>query len=172
MPDEISIRLIRESDLADFKALRLEALREHPEAFATDYDESLRQPDSHWIDRVKNAVNSPGGCIVLAESGGELAGLAGVVRDTRVKVRHHAMIWGVYVRPRYRGQKLTDRLIAGALNWCRSNEVRIVRLTVVTCNGPAIRSYLRCGFSICGISPEEIRIGDKFYDEMLMWRRV
>jgi len=63
-------------------------------------------------------------------------------------------------------------MIAEALNWCRSNEMRIARLTVVTCNGPAIRSYLRCGFAIHGVSPEEIRIGDKFYDEMLMWRRV
>ena len=63
-------------------------------------------------------------------------------------------------------------MIVELLNWCRSNEVRIARLTVAATNAPAIRCYFRCGFSIYGISPEEIRIGDKFHDEMLMWRRV
>ena len=164
--------MIRESDLAAFKAPRLEALREHPEAYGTDFGEDLRQPESVWIDRVKNAINSPEGCIVLADAGEELAGMAGVYRHNRVKIRHEATIWGVYVRPKYRGKKLTERMIAETLNWCRSNEVRIARLTVVTCNGPAIRCYLRCGFSICGVSPEEIRVGDRYYDEMLMWRRV
>ncbi len=109
---------------------------------------------------------------MLAESGDELAGMAGTFRDNRAKVRHSAVIWGVYVRPKYRGKKVSERMIVELLNWCRSNDVRIVRLTTVTCNGPAIRCYLGCGFSVYGISPEEIRIGDKFYDEMLMWRRV
>jgi RimJ/RimL family protein N-acetyltransferase len=152
--------------------LRLEALREHPEAFGTDYAEELRQPESVWIDRIKNAIDKPQGCTVVAESDGELAGMAGTHRDNRAKVHHSADIWGVYVRPKYRGKKVSERMIAELLNWCRSKDVRIVRLTVVTSNGPAIRCYLRCGFSVYGISPEEIRIGDKFYDEMLMWRRV
>jgi len=164
--------VIRETDLAAFRELRLEALREHPEAFGTDYAEELRQPESVWIDRIKNGIDNPQGCTVLAESGGELAGMAGTFRDNRAKVRHSAVIWGVYVRPKHRGKKVSERMIAELLNWCRSNDLRIVRLTAVTCNGAAIRCYLRCGFVICGISPEEIRIGDKFYDEMLMWRRV
>jgi ribosomal protein S18 acetylase RimI-like enzyme len=151
--------------------LRLEALREHPEAFGTDHGEDLQHPESVWVDRVKNAIDSPKDCIVLAESGGELAGMAGVHRENGVKCRHAALIWGVYVRPKYRGQKLVDRMIAELLNWCRSNQVRTVRLSA-TCTGPAMRCYLRCGFSVYGISPEEIRIGDRFLDEMLMWRRV
>jgi RimJ/RimL family protein N-acetyltransferase len=169
---DISIRLIRDSDLDAYKALRLEALREHPEAFGTDYDEDLGQPESVWIDRLTNSIDNPGGCIALADAGGELAAMAGVFRRDSVKVRHVATIWGVYVRPKYRGQQLVDRMIAELLNWCRANQVGIVHLTVVTSNGPAIRCYLRCGFSVYGISPEEIRIGDKYYDELLMWRRI
>lgn len=169
---DITVRFIRESDLAAFKALRLEALRDHPEAFGSDHDESSREPDLMWVDRVKNAIGSPDGCIVVAEAGGQLAGMAGVFRNNRVKVRHSGTIWGVYVRPQFRGSKLTERMISEALGWCRANQIRIARLTVVTCNGPAIRTYLRCGFTIYGVSPEEIRIGDVYHDEMLMWRRV
>lgn len=172
MANDISIRFIRESDLAAFKALRLEALRMHPEAYGSDYEENLREPESTWIDRVKSAIDNPGGCIVLAEANGELAGMAGVFRGGGVKGRHIATIWGVYVRPGHRGQQLSEKMIAEAIGWCRMNEVRIARLTVVTCNGSAIRRYLRCGFAIYGVSPEEIRIGDVYYDELLMWRRV
>jgi RimJ/RimL family protein N-acetyltransferase len=172
MAETISIRMIREKDREAFKAMRLEALREHPEAFRTDHEESSREPETVWIERVGNAIDSPKGCIVLAETNGELVGMSGVYRDARSKVRHSAVLWGVYVRRKFRGKKLSERLIAEALNWCRANDVRILRLTVNAVNGPAIRAYLRCGFAICGISPEEVRIGDTYYDEMLMWRRV
>jgi ribosomal protein S18 acetylase RimI-like enzyme len=171
LPHDISIRTIRESDLHAFKALRLESLREHPESFGSDYAENLREPESFWVARIKDAVDSSEGCIILADAGNKLAGLAGVRREKGVKGRHAAMIWGVYVRPKYRGQKLVDRIIAELLSWCRSNQVRIVRLSA-TCTGPALRCYLRCGFAVYGVSPEEIRIGDKYYDETLMWRRV
>lgn len=118
MPSDISIRLIRESDLAAYKALRLEALREHPAAFGTDYEEDLAQPESYWIDRVNNAIDKPEGCIAVAEAGGELAGIAGIYRHNRVKVLHSATIWGVYVRPKYRGLKVADRMIDELLIWC------------------------------------------------------
>ena len=172
MADNISIRFIRESDVAGFKALRLEALREHPEAYGMDYEEESAQPDSVWRDRVGKAAGDPGGSIVLADAGDELAGMVGVWRGTGIKTRHEANIWGVYVRPKYRGNKLTDKMIAEALGWCRGGNVRIVRLTVVTSNTSAICSYQRCGFLVSGVSPEKIKVGDVYYDELLMWRRV
>jgi ribosomal protein S18 acetylase RimI-like enzyme len=172
LADNISIRFIRENDVAAFKALRLEALRAHPEAYVTDYEEDAAQPDSVWRDRVGKAAGDPSGSIVLAEAGDELAGMVGVWRANGIKARHEANIWGVYVRPKYRGNKLTDKMITEALGWCRGGNVRIVRLTVVTCNTAAICSYQRCGFLVCGISPERIKIGDVYHDELLMWRRV
>jgi GNAT superfamily N-acetyltransferase len=172
LADNISIRFITESEVEAYKALRLEALREHPEAYGTDYDEDAAQPDSVWRDRVGKAAGDPSGSIVLADAGGELAGMVGVWRGSGIKTRHEATIWGVYVRAKYRGQKLTDRMINEALGWCRGGNVRIVRLTVVTCNTAAICSYQRCGFLVCGVSPEEIKVGDRYYDELLMWRRV
>jgi ribosomal protein S18 acetylase RimI-like enzyme len=168
----ISIRFIRESDVATFKALRLEALQAHPESYQTDYDEEVAQPDVVWRDRVGKAAGDPSGSIVLADAGDELAGMVGVWRGTGVKTRHEANIWGVYVRPKYRGNKLTDQMIAEALGWCRGGGVRIVRLTVVTSKTAAVCCYERSGFMVYGVCPEKIRIGDVYHDELLMWRRV
>ncbi|HEX4053046.1 MAG TPA: GNAT family N-acetyltransferase [Tepidisphaeraceae bacterium] len=168
---KISIRGIRESDLAAYKALRLEALREHPESFGTDYEEDGALPESVWVERVRKAVEDPGGRIVLADAGDELAGMVGVHRNPGAKTRHAASIWGVYVRPQYRGKRMVDQMIEEILNWCRPRGVRIVRLSA-TPTGPAARCYQRCGFQVYGVSPEEIRVGEKYYDELLMWRRV
>lgn len=65
-----------------------------------------------------------------------------------------------------------DLMIGHALDWCRGNGVRIVTLSVGTHNARAIRCYIRCGFTVYGISPEEIKLGDGFIDEMMMFRRI
>jgi RimJ/RimL family protein N-acetyltransferase len=168
-----TIRFIRLSDLPEYKSLRPEALRAHPEAFGTDYEEDARQPESIWTERIRNAIDGQEGCIVVAEDEhGALVGMAGVYRQNRVKVRHSGVVWGVYVRREFRGQCVAGHMIERGLEWCKASEIRIARLTVVTVNSAAIRCYLRCGFKLYGISPEEIRIGESYYDEMLMYRRV
>src|SRR3712207_8126544 len=51
------------------------------------------------------------------------------------------------------------------ISWCAAAEVRLVRLAVATGNVPAIRCYLRCGFQVCGVQPEAIRLGDTYRSE-------
>ncbi len=169
---EISIRFIRKSDLPAFKALRLEALRGHPDAFGSDHEENLDRPESFWIERVEKLVDNPHGCAVVAESGEELAGMVGVWREEGRKCLHNAHIWGVYIRPAHRGKKLMDRMIDRAIEWCRGNGIRIVRLTVATHNASAIRCYLRCGFAVYGVSPAELLVDGRFIDELLLFRRI
>src|SRR5450432_272174 len=172
MSEKISIRFVGESDVPAFRELRLEALREHPESFGSDYQENLQHPESFWIDRVREAIDKPDNCIVLADAGNELAAMLGVFRAGGIKNRHAGTVWGVYVRTKYRGKKLGDQMLKHELAWCRENEIRILRLTATTTNAAAIRCYSRCGFEVYGVSPQVIRIGEKFYDELLMWRAV
>jgi ribosomal protein S18 acetylase RimI-like enzyme len=168
----MQIRPIMESDLAAFKALRLEALRECPEAFGSDCDESSRQPESYWLDHIHTSIEGEQQRIFLADADEHgLAGMLGVYRSRGVKNHHAANIWGVYIRPEFRGQRLCEKLMHEALAWCAAKELRIVRLSATT-SAAAIRCYARCGFRVYGVSPEEIRVGDTYYDELMMWRSV
>jgi RimJ/RimL family protein N-acetyltransferase len=169
---EISIRLIRKSDLHAFRELRLEALREHPDAFGSDYEEDSRQPESFWVERVEKMVDDPFGCAILADAGHELAGMVGVSRHRGAKRKHCGDIWGVYVRPAYRGKRLMDTMIERAIDWCRSSGIRIVNLSVGTHNATALGCYLRRGFSVYGVSPEEMLVNGRFIDELLLFRRI
>jgi RimJ/RimL family protein N-acetyltransferase len=164
------IRPIRSSDLSAFKALRLESLKAHPEAFGASHEDESALPDSSWIERIQNNLDKPSGVVFLAEETNQLAGMTGVWVNAGSKQNHSGGIWGVYVRPQFRGQKLSERLMQEALTWCKTRNLRLVRLTVAVGNTPAIRSYARCGFQVYGTNPQVIRVGDTYHDELMMWR--
>src|SRR5438876_1130752 len=126
----MEIRSICENDMRGYKTLRLEALRDHPTAFGSDYEEDRKLPDSFWIERIKTALDESAGRIFLADNGDRLAGSLGVYRQRGAKCRHQGHIWGVYVRPEFRGRRLTDRMMDEAVRWCRAQGVRDLRLAV------------------------------------------
>jgi RimJ/RimL family protein N-acetyltransferase len=172
MADEIQIRTIHEADFAAYKALRLEGLRSHPEAFGSDHDEQANDPDSVWLNRIRASVLGRDARLFLADAGSELAGMVAVFRDSGAKVRHSANIVSVYVRLKWRGRRLSELMIGEAIKWSAGVGIRILRLTASAGNGAAIGCYLRCGFRVCGVQPEVIRVGEVYHDEVLMWRRV
>ncbi len=78
------------------------------------------------------------------------------------------MIWGVYVKPEWRGRHISESLVRSCLEWAREKGLAIVKLAVVTTNQPAIQCYERCGFTIYGTEPKAINYDGKYYDEYLM----
>jgi hypothetical protein len=48
----ILIRQGQESDAQAYRELRLEALRNHPEAFSADYDINEKRPMTFWSERM------------------------------------------------------------------------------------------------------------------------
>ena len=168
----ISIRPTREEDAAAYRELRLEALRTHPEAFGAAYEESLARPIERWQQNVRDGAGSDLGITYVAEAAGRLIGMTGIYRDDSAKMRHRATIWGVYMRPDWRGAGIADRLIAACLGWARQQQLRLVTLSVVTTNAAAIGRYVRCGFSVYGLDPEVIYHNGVYYDELLMVHKL
>jgi RimJ/RimL family protein N-acetyltransferase len=169
---DVTIRPTCEEDAAAFRELRLEALRTHPEAFGMDYAEALARPIEFWQERARSGAGSERGVTYVAEAGGALVGMTGIFRDEGPKMRHSAIVWGVFVRPNWRGLGIADTLIHACIGRARELGVRLVKLNVVTTNTAAIRCYVRCGFSVYGVEPEVIFCDGVYYDELLMVRRI
>jgi ribosomal protein S18 acetylase RimI-like enzyme len=166
----ILIRQAIQTDVDAFRELRLEALRNHPEMFGSDYAINLARPQSYWEGR----LNSPDadGTILFATHAEILIGMCGIQRGDSPKGKHSALIWGVYVKSQWRGLNLSETLITNAVEWAQEREVKVIKLAVVTTNTAAIRCYARCGFTTYGTEPQAICFEGVTYDELLMARIV
>ena len=163
---DFTIRHINPADLQVFRELRLEALKNHPSAFGSDYEETLLQPQSYWEKRLTFQVDEQ--ALFFSEHHGQPIGMAGIVRNNSKKNHHSATIISVYVKPEWRGRRIAEMLIHACLGWAAEHDVVIVKLAVVTDNLPAIHTYERCGFKIYGTEPKALRINGIYYNEHLM----
>ncbi len=168
----VVIRLASSSDAPAFRLLRLEALKDRPDAFAAAYEAEAAEPDEFWVNRLAHADGETDGALYFAESTEGLIGMAGIWRLEGRKVRHSGTIWGVYVRPRWRGQRIGDALVRGCVEWARRHRLRIVRLATAAGNEAAVRCYERCGFTPYGLEPEALFFGGRAVDDLLMALRI
>lgn len=164
--------LLREASAEDaerYRDLRLFALQESPTAFGGDYEISLNHPTSHWEGRLMADAN---GLVVFTEQNTQLVGMTGIRRRDSIKAKHSAIIWGVYVRPEWRGLHIAEGMIETCCGWADARGVNIAKLAVVTTNTSAIRCYERCGFTVYGTEPRAIYYEGQYYDELLMSRSL
>lgn len=156
-------------DVHQYRELRLSALLDSPTAFSADYQTNLNYPLSFWEGRL---TFDQYGMVFFAEHDGKLVGMTGVRMGESPKTRHGAYIWGVYVRPEWRGLHIAEALIEECAAWARSRRVVILKLGVMANNEPAIRCYKRCGFTEYGYEPQALFHDGKYYDEYLMSRAL
>ena len=148
-----------------FKNLRLEALKTDPAAFGSSFEEEAKFSDDVWRERLRNAL--------FALSDGELVGMLSYVFSARAKTRHVVNIYGVYVTPRRRGLGIGEMLIKQALSEIRkNNHIVKVDLSVNAHLHPAVSLYEKAGFKRVGRARNELKVGERYYDMLLMEKEI
>jgi GNAT superfamily N-acetyltransferase len=139
--------LVRETGMADWRAwrdIRLQALRDAPDAFASTFAEQNTLGEDHWRQRVA------GGGLFLAwipeVSAAEPAGMAGGYQAAPGTVELISM----FVRPQARGRSVGEALIDAVIGWALERDATSVHLWVTETNKHARLLYERCGFSVTG----------------------
>ena len=122
-------------------------------------------PKEEWLKRLASA-SSFGGFI-----DGKLSGMVVFSRPSRPKLAHTGDIGAMYVRDTARGTGLADALMTALLDHA-SRVVEQVQLTVNAENARAIKFYERHGFREIGRIPRSLHVGDRYYDDLLMFRTV
>ncbi|HMF74578.1 MAG TPA: GNAT family N-acetyltransferase [Bryobacteraceae bacterium] len=162
---EPEIRVLSEADAAEFWAVRLRGLREEPESFGSAYEESVDTP----LEDVARRLKASAGSFVLGAFAPNLVGTVGCYRKEGLKLRHKAMIWGMYVVPESRGRALGRALLTAAI--ARAREVAGLEqllLQVGIANAAAAALYKSLGFAAYGMEPRGLKIGDRYCDEYLI----
>ncbi|HEX6535859.1 MAG TPA: GNAT family N-acetyltransferase [Gemmatimonadaceae bacterium] len=154
----VSIRQLGPEDAAVFQAIRLQGLRECPQAFGSTYAEDLVLSLDTIAQRLTPS-RSPVGRVVFGAFAGEaLVGFAGCMQEGKVKSRHKAIVWGTYVAPAHRGEgaarRLLEHIIAEAGSW---PDVERLILTVIERAEAARRLYRAVGFEVFAREPDALR---------------
>jgi ribosomal protein S18 acetylase RimI-like enzyme len=162
MSDDVTIRPLRADDAAQWRALRLEALKAYPTAFQSSYEEALEQDLSTRIPPPDSAS-----VLLGAFHGGALCGSAGLHVLPGRKQRHKAQLWGMYVAPAMQRRHVGAGLLRAALEHARTR-VAVVQLVVLQANTAAKALYRGFGFVSYGVEKRALRHDGVDHDDELM----
>jgi GNAT superfamily N-acetyltransferase len=126
---------------ARLRAIRLKALADSPDAFASTYEQAAAYSAEDWETRL-----AAPGATFIAVTGGSDVGLVGVYPGEG-DTAHLISMW---VDPAARGRGAGSLLVDAVLSWTRTAGGRAVELWAVDGNESAIALYRRKGFELTG----------------------
>jgi ribosomal protein S18 acetylase RimI-like enzyme len=134
----------------EYKAFRLAALQNDPQAFASSFAREVAFPDQKWQERLAQAREKKTSWVLLAreQNSGKYTGMVGGFRNEDHIAQGTAEIWGVFVDPTKRDQGVAAALMEGILEeFSRDPTIKIAKLEVNVDQLGAKNLYTRFGFA-------------------------
>ncbi len=151
--DRVDLRPLTPNDAQTFRAIRLKALKNHPEFFTSYYDKTEPQPDEYW----KETLDGKGKQVFGLFAGEKLVGIAGIFKESHAG-ENSAGLHMVYIEPDFRGRKLTRPLYEACIEWARKNNFRHVYVSHREGNEQSKHAVMRFRF-------DPISIQDKIWPD-------
>ena len=126
------------------RAIRLRALADAPDAFATTLAEARAWSDARWEEQVATLPT-----FVWHEHGADLGMVRGAPRDGDPEARYLISLW---VAPEARGRGVGAALVHAVVAWARAEGLRRLFLDVGARNDAAQALYARLGFAVSGVT--------------------
>ena len=143
----ITLEPIASLNVSVFKALRLSALRDSPNAFGSTYARELRLSDDEWLARVANWDGQRGvGLMAMDEAAP--CGLCGALVELEYASR--AQLVSMWIAPSHRKQGVGRILVEGIIRWARARGMTELSLQVTSNNHQARAFYDRLEFVLTG----------------------
>lgn len=145
----------------EYKKLRIEALKDSPQAFLDTVEEAEARSDEEWISRSQN--------MIFLESNASLFGMGGYFADQRDKKSHVATIVSVYVQKEFRGYGFGKLLMQALIEEIKKQpQYHKIEIGVMSSQENALTLYKKCGFHGVGKLTQTLKINEKLYDEHLL----
>ena len=161
--ERVQVRPLAEADAAEYRELRLRALREHPEAFTSSYEEDQLKPLAWARSRIVASAEAPHDFVLGAFVGGRMVGILGMSVEPRAKIRHKGHVFGMYVAAEHAGRGIGRQLMALCIARATAIEsLEQLQLTVTEDNGRARSFYERAGFRAFGVERNAVKLGERY----------
>ncbi|MDP5272948.1 GNAT family N-acetyltransferase [Chengkuizengella axinellae] len=155
------VKRLNSSNAIEYRELRLEGLLNYPSAFGSSYEEEKESSNEVYENRLASEFITLG-----AFENGQLTGIVTLVKETKMKLKHRANIYAMYVRSVAHGKGIGKSLMIEAINRAKELDgIEQVYLSVNKDNVAARRLYLSMGFETFGIDKRSLKIEDTYYDE-------
>ncbi|GAA4349374.1 GNAT family N-acetyltransferase [Angustibacter luteus] len=134
---EVTVRALDGDDWNTYRGLRLAALQDAPDAFASSYEDEQAYDEAFWRLRMGRSAR------LVAESDEEAVGIVSVGQAREHDV---AELFGMWVVPGFRGKGVAWQLTQAAGEHARREGQRALKLWVSTDNGRAVAFFSSAGF--------------------------
>jgi RimJ/RimL family protein N-acetyltransferase len=163
--NKFTFRRIEPQEIDSWFSLRIESLKDSPSAFLASPELELAQGVEFFRQRLiqYSEHSAMFGCF---DESNEIVGSVGISRMPNPKTIHKATIWGVYVKPEYRGNQIAHKLMQLAIDFGKHNmKVIQIELGVESTRTSAKQLYSSFGFVKWGTEKNAIMVDGKFFDE-------
>ena len=157
------IKKLDKNDWREWKKIRLEALTKSPDSFMSySFEEEDANTDNMWAEQLES-------CLIFGYFiNDKIMGCCGLLLEKRAKISHTATLCRMYVKDEARGSGVGLALVNFVKDYAKKNHVKHLYLGCNAQNLGAVKLYKKCGFKVYGTRPDYSKIGDKFYDDLIM----
>jgi GNAT superfamily N-acetyltransferase len=141
----MEVRQARAANWEALRELRLRALADTPDAFASTLQREAAFPEQVWRQRAEGGAGSVN---FIAWEAGAGIGMAAIFAVVDAPGRMHLV--GMWVDPQHRRRGVAQALVEQAVHWAEKRRATEVILWVADHNIPARRLYERVGFRPTG----------------------
>ncbi|QNF29937.1 GNAT family N-acetyltransferase [Metabacillus elymi] len=158
----MDIRLLKPLDAENYRNIRLEALQNNPESFGSSYEEEKEIP----LETYKSRFQSDESFTFGAFENEKLVGVVTLVKENKLKLKHKANIFAMYVSPKKRGIGIGKCLMVEVINKAKDLKgIEQIYLSVVTTNESAKKLYSFLGFEVFGSEKRALKFENTYLDE-------
>ncbi|MHA7127783.1 N-acetyltransferase family protein [Janibacter indicus] len=137
---EITVRALTEDEWETYRTLRLEALRESPDAFVADHDTEAAEPEDFWRARMARSVR------LVAEAEGAHVGVVSIGSVSEDKGETAGQLFGLWVNPQWRGRSIAANLVRQGARIAEDKGLSQLYYWVGSDNGRAVAFASSFGF--------------------------
>lgn len=120
-----SVRPLAQADWEVFRSIRLEALKDSPQFFGSNFVRENAFTQTDWHER----LSGDGKAMFGLFDENQIIGLTGIVTDQNDQSQKTALIISSYTTPVYRGKGLSRMLYQACISWAK-DQPQIKRITV------------------------------------------
>lgn len=154
----MELRRLTTADAEAYRAIRLAALKNAPQAFVSTYDEGLGKSLVYY-KQMLNLTFTFGIC-----KDTEILAIGSLNFNTYSRWRHIAVITAMYVTPDFQQQGLGRTILNQLIEQAKAfSEIEQIYLSVVANNKAAIALYEAAGFSLLSTKPRALKFADNSY---------